>query len=196
MVAFKKKTFWWHGWVWKWKHVAIVVKLVFFCSVLCCVVMAEQHLDGFPGLLGESFVGSSDSELGSMAFYIKQMEPRLWCGTIGKIEEEQCRSAGHCSIYGIFMHIYIHMIFNWYHIYMLHIHDISFLLFDLILYLSSRALQDLYHILPANPTAWPFNLPWSLKCYPCSTIMTCSYLRLVIPSVPWRFFFFVFRYIF
>lgn len=52
----------------------------FFCSVLCCVVMAEQHLDGFPGLLGESFVGSSDSELGSMAFYIKQMEPKtlMW----------------------------------------------------------------------------------------------------------------------
>ena len=55
--------------------------------------------DGFVGLLGESFVGSSDSELGSMAFYIKKMEAKtLMCDIRERIEEERRRSAGHCSI--------------------------------------------------------------------------------------------------
>jgi len=79
-------------------------EVMYLYFVLCCAVMAEQHLDGFVGLLGESFVGSSDSELGSMAFYIKQMEPKtLRWDNWEKIEEEQCRSAGHCSLYSIFM---------------------------------------------------------------------------------------------
>ena len=81
-----------------------IVKFMYLYFVLCCAVMAEQHLDGFVGLLGESFVGSSDSELGSMAFYIKQTEPKtLRWDNWETIEEEQCRSAGHCSLYSIFM---------------------------------------------------------------------------------------------